>query len=105
VYSTLAEVRDREENCKKAIVAFQEALRVHTLERLPMQYAMTQNNLGSVYGTLAEVRDREENCKKAIVAFQEALRVYTLERFPDLHERTKKNLTRALLICKGRESR
>ncbi len=41
----LAEVEDKAANCLKAIAAFEAALTVNTLERFPMQYAMTQNNL------------------------------------------------------------
>jgi hypothetical protein len=40
---------------KTAITAYGEALKVYALERFPMDYAMTQNNLGTAYGTLAEV--------------------------------------------------
>ena len=54
-YSTLGEVEAKAENCRLAIVAFQEALKVCTLDRWPMQYGMTQNNLGAAYQTLAEV--------------------------------------------------
>jgi len=48
-------VENKAENCKKAIKAFEEALKVYTPERFPMDYAMTQNNLGNAYRTLAEV--------------------------------------------------
>ena len=46
-YRTLAEVEDKTENCKKAIQAYMQALEIRTLEQFPMDYAMTQNNLGS----------------------------------------------------------
>jgi hypothetical protein len=50
---------------------FEEALKVRTLDRFPMDYATTQNNLGNVYKILAEVEGKAENCKKAIEAFEE----------------------------------
>jgi len=43
---------------KIAIKAYKEALRVYTPERFPMDYAMTQNNLGAAYVTLAEVENK-----------------------------------------------
>jgi tetratricopeptide (TPR) repeat protein len=66
----LSQYQDKAENCKKAIGAYEEALKVYTLERFPMDYAMTQNNLGTAYWTLAEVEEKAENCKKAIGACQ-----------------------------------
>ncbi|NIN68353.1 MAG: hypothetical protein GTO63_27330, partial [Anaerolineae bacterium] len=54
------------ENCKRAIGAYEEALRVRTYEDFPMDYGMTQNNLGNAYRTLAEVEEKAENCSKAI---------------------------------------
>jgi tetratricopeptide (TPR) repeat protein len=62
---------------KISIKAYEEALKVTTLDRFPMQYATTQNNLGNAYSTLAEVEAKAENCKKAIEAYEEALKVTT----------------------------
>jgi len=92
IYWELSQYQDKAKNCKKAITAFEEALKVRTLERFPMDYAMTQNNLGAAYGTLAEVEAKAENCKKAITAFEEALKVRTLERFPMDYAMTQNNL-------------
>ncbi|MBD3191208.1 MAG: tetratricopeptide repeat protein, partial [Candidatus Heimdallarchaeota archaeon] len=75
-YRNLGEVEDKAKNCQKAIEAFQEALKVRTLEELPQDYAMTQNNLGAAYGTLSDVESRSENCQKAIKAYQQALIVF-----------------------------
>jgi len=83
---------EKAEYMKTAITAYREALKVYTLERFPMDYAMTQNNLGNAYGRLAEVEAKAENCKKAIEAHKEALKVYTLERFPMDYAMTQNNL-------------
>ena len=77
---------------KIAIKAYEEALKVYTLDRFPMDYAMTQNNLGNAYSTLAEVEAKAENCKKAIKAYEEALKVRTLDRFPMDYAMTQNNL-------------
>ena len=75
-----------------AIKAYEESLKVYTPERFPMQYAMTQNNLGNAYSKLAEVKDKAENCKRAIEAYEEALKVRTLECFSIDYAMTQNNL-------------
>lgn len=70
----------------------QEALKVRTLEDVPIEYARTQHNLGIAYGILAEIKDKAENCMKAIQAYQEALKVYTPGDFLVQYIRTQKNL-------------
>ena len=92
VYLELAKYKDRKINYKRAIEAYKEALKIYNLERFPMDYAMTQNNLGSAYIELAEVEDKAENCNRAIKSFEEALKVYTLERFPMQYAAIQNNL-------------
>jgi tetratricopeptide (TPR) repeat protein len=94
-YVDLSEVRDAEENLRKAIKAYQEALTIYTKENYPLDYAMTQNNLGIAYGRLSEVRDAEENSKKAIKAFEEALTIRTKENYPLNYATTQMNLGNA----------
>jgi tetratricopeptide (TPR) repeat protein len=77
---------------KIAIKAYEEALKVYTRERYPMDYGKTQNNLGTAYRTLAEVEAKAENCKRAIEAYEEALKVYTRERYPMDYGKTQNNL-------------
>jgi len=81
-----------EKYCKKAIETYEEVLEFWTLERFPMQYATTQNNIGNAYSVLARVRDKAENSKKAIEAHREALKVYTFERFPIEYASTQNGL-------------
>lgn len=96
----IAEYKNIVNNCKKAIKAYQEALKVRTLEQFPMQYGMTQNNLGNAYRTLAEVEDKAQNCKKAINAYKKALNVYTKELSIEIHKSIKYNLAECLDFCK-----
>jgi len=86
---------EKVEYMETAITAYEEALKVYTLERSLINYAMTQNNLGNAYRTLAEVESKAENCKKAIKAHYEALKVYILERFPMQYSSTQNNLGNA----------
>ena len=75
-YRTLAEVEDKAKNCKLAIESYRQALMVRTSDKLPMDYAMTQNNLGNAYTTLAEMEDKGVTCKLAIEAFWKALNIF-----------------------------
>ena len=72
--------------------AYEEALRVYTLDEYPVDYAMIQNNLGAAYRSLAEVRERAANLSKAVKAYEEALKIYTAERYPLYHKRVSASL-------------
>ena len=102
IYWELSQYRDRKQNCKNAINAYEEALKVRTLDHFPMDYAMTQNNLGTAYRTLAEVEAKPENCKNAINAYEEALKVYTKEEFPEINKLVEHNIRDTLNFCGGK---
>ena len=85
---------------KIAIEAYQNALKIRTVEQFPMNYAMIQNNIGTAYSTLAEVEDKAQNCKKAIEAYQNALKIRTVEQFPMDYAMTQNNLDRIINFCK-----
>jgi len=57
-------------------------LKVYTLYDSPIDYALTQNKLGTAYRVLADIKDTVANCEKAIQHYQEALKVYTLDDYP-----------------------
>ena len=94
-YETGYYILEKADYMKAAIKTYQKALEVWTLERFPMDYAMTQNNLGNAYGTLGEIEEKAQNCKLAVKAYQEALEVWTLERFPMDYAMTQNNLGNA----------
>jgi tetratricopeptide (TPR) repeat protein len=96
---------EKAEYMKTAITAYEEALKVYTLDRFPKDYAMTHNNLGNAYGTLAEVEATTENCKRAITACEEALKVRTLDRFPMGYAATQNNLGTAYGRLAGLEAK
>jgi len=86
------EEETRKENLSHAINAYNEALKVYTLEEQPMEYAVTQNNLGMSYCVLAGITKEEEDFYNAIEAYNEALKVYTLEEQPMEYAVTCTNL-------------
>ena len=47
-YRTLAEVEDKAKNCKKAIEAYQNALKIFTEESYPMYNKGIADNLGNL---------------------------------------------------------
>jgi len=95
IYFQLNKPKMAIEKLFQSIQAFQETLKVCTLEHFPMGYAMTQNNLGNAYCTFANVEDKAGNCNKAIQAFNETLKVRTLEHFPMDYAMTQNNLGNA----------
>ena len=56
----LSGVRDKESNLEKAIKAYQEALKIYTIESYPIDYAMTQNNLEIAQNDLSTFRRYRE---------------------------------------------
>jgi tetratricopeptide (TPR) repeat protein/GTPase SAR1 family protein len=68
---------NRGENLRRAIAAYHEALRFYTPEATPLDYALTQSNLGNAHRDLAALEDRETNLHRAIAAYQEAMRFRT----------------------------
>ena len=61
-------------NMEIAITGYEIALTVYTRSDLPIDWAMTQNNLGNAYGDRIK-GDRAENLESAIAAYQAALEV------------------------------
>jgi tetratricopeptide (TPR) repeat protein len=97
-YYDLSKVLSKEENLKKAILAYEKALKMYTIETYPVEYAMTQNNLGNAFGILSEIRDKEENLIRSIQAHGEALKIYTIEAYPVEYAMTQNNLGNAFGI-------
>ena len=58
VVAIVSIIWQKEENLNKAIGAYEAALEIYTIEKYPVNYAMTQNNLEIAYGILAENKNR-----------------------------------------------
>ena len=78
--------------------AYTEALKEYTRERVPLQWATTQNNLGTALATLGERESGPERLEQeqAVHAYTEALRVFTPEEAPRYREITLNNRARAV---------
>lgn len=77
---------------EEAVTAYRKALTERTRERVPLKWAMTQNNLGTALRCLGEREDGTGRLEEAITAFHEALKEFTRERFPLDWDATQQNL-------------
>jgi hypothetical protein len=64
-------------------------------KRVPLQWALTQNNLGNALGTLGERESGTQHLTEAVAAFNETLKVWTRERVPLDWAITQNNLGRS----------
>ena len=87
-----------------AIAAYREALKERTRERVPLDWAMTQNNLGSALQILGARESGTARLEEAVGAYREALKEYTRERVPLQWAMTQNNLGSALATLGARES-
>ena len=92
------------ERLEQAVKAYRAALEVYTSERVPLDWATTQNNLGNALATLGERESSTERLEQAVKAYRAALEVHTLERVPLDWAATQNNLGNALQTLGGRES-
>ena len=74
----------RGQNVKQAVQHYKESLQIFTKDKYPIQYAMTQNNLGTAYTDLpAETsQQRTENVHKAIECYKAALEIRKKDEYP-----------------------
>ncbi len=85
---------NRADNLEIAITGYEIALTVFTRDRFPIDWAMTQNNLGIAYRN--RIRgERAENLEIAIECYTQALQEYTRARFPIDWAMTQNNLGNA----------
>jgi tetratricopeptide (TPR) repeat protein len=89
---------------EQAVEAFRAALQEWTRERVPLQWAMTQMNLGNALRTLGERESGTARLEQAVDAFRAALQEVTRERVPLDWATTQTNLGAALRALGGRES-
>ncbi len=88
---------------EEAVAAYRAALEVTTRERVPLDWAMTQNNLGNALQTLGEREDGTLRLEEAVAAYCAALEVRTRERVPLQWAMTQNNLGNALGALGARE--
>jgi exonuclease VII small subunit len=80
----------------RAEISFRTALDVYTRDQAPVQWAMTQNSLGTALWALGEREEGTARLEEAVTAYRAALEVYTRDRAPLQWAMTQNNLGNAL---------
>ena len=79
------------------MTAFRAALEERTRERVvPLQWAMTQNNLGNALSTLGGRESGTECLEQAVVAYRAALEEFAAEGMSWHRDRAQNNLNNVL---------
>src|SRR5437660_12550016 len=87
---------------EEAIAAFREALKERTRERVPLQWAATQSNLGNALRDLGGRESGTAKLDEAVAAHREALKERTRERVPLQWARSLGNEGVALMLLAER---
>ena len=82
---------------EEAVAADRAALEEYTRERVPLQWAATEMNLGNALTTLGERESGTARLEEAVAAYRAALEERTRERVPLDWAMTEMNLATALL--------
>ncbi len=102
--AALGERESGSERLEQAVDAYTQALEVFTRDGAPLQWAVTQNNLGNVHLILGERESSPVRLEQAVDAYTQALEVYTCEDAPFQWAMTQNNLGNALRTLGERES-
>ena len=89
---------------EQSIAAYHEALKVLTRDRVPLQWAAIQNNLGSALLGIGEWEIGSSHLEEAVDAYREALKERTRDRVPLAWVSTQNNLGAALQTLGEREN-
>ncbi len=87
----------------EAVAAYRAALAERTRERVPLDWAMTQNNLGTALQRLGERESGTARLDEAVAAYRAALAEMTRERVP-LDWARRRTTSAARSRARGRES-
>ena len=101
---TLGERESGTARLEEAVVAYRGALMERTRERVPLDWAATQNNLGAALWRLGEREGGTARLEEAVAAYRDALKERTRERVPLDWAMTQNNLGLALWRLGERES-
>ena len=87
-----------------AVARYKRLVILRPRERVPLDWAMTQNNLGTALQSLGERESGTAGLEEAVAAYRAALSEWTRERAPLDWARAQNNLGNVLAILGKRES-
>jgi tetratricopeptide (TPR) repeat protein len=87
-----------------AVDAYRAALEERTRERVPLDWAMTQNNLGTALSRLGERESGTARLEEAVDAYRAALEERTRERVPLQWAMTRNNLNQVEALLEDRQN-
>ena len=102
--STLGQQAGLNEPIGEAIDLYRKVLSHYTREKMPFDWATTQNNLGNALARLGERESGTGRLEEAVAAFRAALEEWTREKVPLGWATTQNNLGNALQRLGERES-
>jgi tetratricopeptide (TPR) repeat protein len=100
----LGDQSGRYEALEEAAAVYEEALEDYTRDRVPLDWAGTQNNLGNALARLGARERSTERVEEAVAAYREALKEWSQDRAPLHWAMTQSNLGAALTWLGHRES-
>ena len=100
----LGEQKGERDWLEQAVEAYRAALEIWTRERVPLDWAATQNDLGYALWRLGGREQGTERLKEAVAAYRAALEIWTRERVPLDWAAVHNNLGTALSTLGARES-
>jgi len=77
-YLSLSEVKEKQENVKKALRYYKSAMKIFNLKSHRWQYASLLSNIGIALLAIAEGKNRKSNAEKSIEAFRKAIEIHRL---------------------------
>lgn len=80
--SDLRHIRETTDRLEQAVDAFHNALQERTQDKVPLQWAMTQSNLGNALATLGERESGTARLEQAVDAYHNALQEWTQDKVP-----------------------
>jgi len=80
------------ESLKKSLNYFDEALKIWTLEKQPLQYANLHMSMGQIYKYLYQLDHSKNSLEKAIENYDESIKIYTFKKYPFKYAQIKYNL-------------
>jgi tetratricopeptide (TPR) repeat protein len=104
VRQTIGDQAGSSDDLQQAVAAYHAALQESPRERVPLDWARTQNNLGTALSMLGERESGTARQEEAVAAYRDALQEYTRERVPLQWAMTQNNLGNALKKLGERET-